>query len=93
MSPQTFRKRPVEIRAIRFDGANHAEVEAFAPGCFEAVAPEDRVEDPEIVAQVWDRLHGTWVGVKVGHWVVEGVRGEFYPIDPDVLAETYEAVA
>jgi hypothetical protein len=35
-------------------------------------------------------LHTTWVGVKTGQWIVRGVKGEFYPIAEDVLAETYE---
>lgn len=91
--PVRFRKKPVEITAIRFDGTNHAEVAAFTTHCcFHPVEPADRTDDPDIVACVWDYLHGTWVGVKAGHWIVRGIRGEFYPIADDVLAETYEAV-
>jgi hypothetical protein len=61
-------------------------------GNFRAVPPEDRIEDSEITAEVFDRLHSTWVGVYTGHHVVMGIRGEFYPIDAGVLAETYEPV-
>ena len=25
-----------------------------------------------------------------GDWVVKGVKGEFYPVKPDIFAETYE---
>lgn len=85
-----FRKKPVVIEAVLFDGANHAEVSAFTEGNFCAVDPEDRGDDPEVTANVFDILHSTWVGVKDGQWVIRGVRGEFYPCDPDVLAETYE---
>lgn len=90
--PTRFCKRPIEIYAIRFDGTNHAAVSAFAPGCFETVNPEDRGDDPDITAQIWDYLHGTWVGVKDGQWIAQGVRGEFYPIADDVMGETYEVV-
>lgn len=90
--PRRFRKRPIEIEAIRFDGTNHDAVATFTGGRFWPVDPQDRGDNPDIVAQVYDVLHSTWVGVKVGQWVAKGVRGEFHPIDDDVLAETYEAV-
>lgn len=90
--PVRFRKKPVEVEAIRYDGTNHADVQAFAPECFQAVDPRDCGDDPDIHAQVWDRLHSTWVGVKPGMWIVRGVVGEFYPIDEGVLADTYEGI-
>lgn len=43
-------------------------------------------------AVVYDDLHGTWVNLKTGQWVIRGVQGEFYPCDADVFAATYEAV-
>jgi len=39
---------------------------------------------------VFDRLHNTWVQFKVGDWIIKGVRGEFYPCEEEVFAETYE---
>ena len=30
------------------------------------------------------------MGVKTGQLVIKGVKGEFYPCDPDVFAETYD---
>ena len=44
-------------------------------------------------AVVWDDLHGTWVNVSTGDWIIKGVQGEFYPCRDDVFRETYEAVA
>jgi hypothetical protein len=85
-----FRKRPVVVEAIRWTGDNEAEVREFAGGLFGTVTPEARVGGPGITAEVLDKLHSTWVGVKTGQWVVRGVKGEFYPIDQEVLEETYE---
>lgn len=87
-----FRKRPIEIEAIRFDGTNHDTIHAFTGGRFWAIDPRDREGDPDILAQVYEVLHSTWVGVKVGDWIARGIRGEFYPIDDAVMADTYEAV-
>lgn len=85
-----FRKRPVNIQAIRFTGDNVAELEGFTGGLFATVDPEDRNDDPEIVAEVFDVLHKTWVGVKLDQWIIRGVQGEFYPCDEQVFEQTYE---
>lgn len=87
------RKRPVTVRTLLWDGSNLAEMREFCgPGNFRSLATEDPTRDSEITAQVWDKLHSTWVGVYTGHHVVCGVRNEFYPIEAGVLAETYEPV-
>ena len=72
-------------------GDNFAEVQSLTGAAlFVQVDPEDRLEDPEIVAQVFDRLHSTWVGVKSDQWIIRGVQGEFYPCAPDVFVATYD---
>lgn len=85
-----LRKKPVAVRAVRWTGSNVSDVRRLTgPDRFRLVSPEDR-KDPEITAEVWDILHSTWVGVKDGQWVMEGVRGENYPCDDDVIRLTYE---
>lgn len=79
-----FRKKPVVISAIQWTGDNSYELEEFTEGEFEL--------DVFGTAEVWDELHDTWVMVKDGQWVIKGVKGEFYPIDEEVLAETYEEI-
>jgi hypothetical protein len=87
-----YRKKPVTVRvSVPWTGANLAEFQALTgPANFYAVEADDRRDDPDITAEVWDKLHSTWVGVKDGQSIIRGVKGEFYPIDADVLAETYE---
>jgi hypothetical protein len=88
-----LRKKPVEVEAIEWTGNNEGELVEFTGRRFMAVDPEDRGDDPEITGSVMDDLHSTWVGVKTGQWVIRGVKGEFYPCDPEVLAETYEVLS
>lgn len=92
MPAAKFRKKPVVIEAIRFIGDNLEEVEAFAPSRFHEVDPEDRLDDPDIVAEVFDTYHSTWIGVKVGQWVIRGTQGEYYPCDDETFQEIYEEV-
>ena len=49
-----FRKRPIEIEATQWTGRNLAELRAWTGGEFEPVHVTDRVEDPEITAEVFD---------------------------------------
>lgn len=96
MSIVRYRKKPVEVDTVQWTGSNETDVQAFTggPSNFYALDPEDREgsDDPEATATVYDRLHSTWVLVYTGQHIVRGVKGEFYPIAEDVLAETYEAV-
>jgi hypothetical protein len=86
-----YRKKPVEVGAIQWTGGNLAEVLMFTgPAFFGAVAAEDRDGDPDMTAEVYDKLHGTWVHVYDGQWIIRGIQGELYPCAADVFAATYE---
>lgn len=88
-----FRTKPFEIEAVQFDGENEAEVADFAgPENFHAVDPEDRTDDPDCIATVFDKLHSTWVGVKKDQWIIRGQKGEYYPCDPEIFAAKYEEI-
>lgn len=88
-----YRKKPVVVDAVQFNGDNFAEIDEELDGPnFFPVDKEDRTDDPEVMAEVYDELHSTWVGVKQNQWIIRGVKGEFYPCDPEVFEATYEAV-
>ena len=85
MTIRHFRKKPITIAAVQWTGDNADELVEFTGGRFRALSPGGA-----ITAEVFDDLHATWVGVMTDQWVIRGVKGEFYPCDPDVLAETYD---
>lgn len=88
-----WRKKPVEVEAVQWTGANLDEVQALTGSSdFCPVEPEDRGEGPDQTAEVYDKLHLTWVRVYDGQWIIKGVKGEFYPCADDVFRETYEPV-
>ena len=92
MSAQRFRKKPVEIEAVRWEhsgggtirDSNVEEVEAFL-GYYPLVSP-DRLGQLGI-----ETLEGTMWAAS-GDWIIRGVQGEFYPCKPDIFEATYEAV-
>jgi hypothetical protein len=88
-----FKTKPFEIQAIQFTGDNFDEVKEMAGDKFWPVREEDQTDDPDIIAEVFDELHSTWVGVKAGQWIIKGQKGEFYPCDPDIFAAKYEQIS
>jgi hypothetical protein len=85
-----YRKKPVTVDTVQWTGSNLDELIDFTGGDFLLVNADEGGFAPDITAKVYDKLHDTWVGVKTGQRIICGVQGEFYPIDLDVLAETYE---
>lgn len=84
-----YRKKPVVIEAVRFDGNNRREVLSF-------IYPdmsEDGLRGAEAMALpvVIGTLEGDMT-VNPGDFVIRGVAGEFYPCKPNIFAATYEPV-
>ena len=84
-----FRKKPVVIDAIQFDGtaqslANMAmdlkmpvELYVYSLGKYGTI--------------IIPTLEGNHIAM-VGDWIIKGVKGEFYPVKPDIFEQTYEKV-
>lgn len=87
-----FKTKPFEIEAVQFTGDNFDEVKEMAGDKFWPVEEQDRGDDPDIIAEVMDDLHSTWVGVKKDQWIIKGQKGEFYPCDPEIFAAKYEPI-
>lgn len=83
-APQRFRKRPVEIEAMLFDGTNGRDIVAW-------VISNGQDAQRNLGGVYIVTLEGI-MHASVGDYVIRGVQGEFYPCKPDVFAETYEVV-
>ena len=82
-----FRKKPVVIEAMEFTEESKNQV--FHWVTCNHYADFDAVTDaPTMVIETLEGNHTA----RLGDWIIKGVRGEFYPIKPDIFAETYEAV-
>lgn len=82
-----FRKKPVVIEAIQFDGDNWAEISQWA---HRDLLPENNSIILRGLAGLEVRtLEGTMSAYK-GDWIIKGVKGEFYPCKPDIFTATYE---
>jgi hypothetical protein len=88
-----FRKKPVVIEAIQWNGSNFDEVMNFMQ---EFHGHKVAYEDAEEIAKKTKTLHiNTLEGVMTAtknDWIIKGVKGEFYPCKPDIFKQTYESV-
>ena len=78
-----FRKKPVVIEAVQYDGTNHEAIGFFAG---ENVSLEGRT----LFVRT---LENRRLEADRGDWIIKGVKGEFYPCKPDIFAATYEPAA
>jgi hypothetical protein len=88
-----FRKKPVVIEAVQFDGSKKSFDEIWdwmggdvGPNCGYTGPSEDDPQGFKILT-----LEGR-VNATLGDWIIKGIKGEFYPCKPDIFAATYEPV-
>ncbi len=87
-----FRKLPVEIDAMQWDGSAKSAGEIIdwilATGDHSA-RYHDNAHIPSLSVIKIDTLEGT-MSADPGDWIICGVKGEFYPCKPDIFDATYE---
>lgn len=90
MAAQKFRKRPVEIEAVRFGGSTTdvSAIQHWMEGG-EYVKPGLRTADVRTLDI--ETLEGT-MKAQPGDWIIKGVQGEFYPCRGDIFRATYEEI-
>jgi len=85
-----FRKKPVEIDAVQFDGTPRSANEVFdafdIPG-----AKFNPVDGLSVGTIIIPTMEGEMTA-SAGDWIIKGVKGEFYPCKPDIFEATYDAV-
>lgn len=86
VSVQSFRKKPVVVRAVQWTGSNVDEAEAFLGADFAGVRGDvlliRTLENPDNPFEA-----------PPGWFLIEGVAGEHYACEPGIFARTYEPVA
>lgn len=81
----TYRKKPVpvEIQAVQLVTGNDAAILTFMT---DTACPFEMVGDHEMVIHT---LEGDMHASK-GDWIIQGVKGEFYPCKSDIFEATYD---
>lgn len=93
-----YRKKPVVIEAVQWNGENQREMFDFLTNGekkdkYMTARGTNFVIDHGAVmgGLVIETLEGDHV-VRIGEYIIKGVDGEFYPCNPDIFEQTYERV-
>ena len=89
-----YRKKPVEIEALQFDGSHTSAVGIIAWGAsndFAGMREERYSFSHDTFVLKIKTLEGE-MEAKPGDWIIKGVQGEFYPCKPSIFDATYEEV-
>ncbi len=85
-----FRKRPIEIEAVLWDGENRSDiVQFFEPQDWRRAVPTATfLERNRLQIQT---LEGPAIA-NPGDWIIRGTAGEIYPCKPHIFEAVYEKV-
>lgn len=86
MGAQRFRKKPVVVAAVRIDADDYDDMSEIVGWCGGTAVDHDG----HVIAI--DTLEGRMFA-DPGDWIIQGVKGEFYPCKPDVFEQSYEAAS
>lgn len=93
-----FVKRPVRVRAIQFTYPPSKELLDFLGDNIKDISKEHHIgsKGQARIVTLEDGESGNTHQVDhiatEGDWIIQGVKGEFYPCKPDIFEETYQKV-
>jgi hypothetical protein len=93
-----YRKLPVEIEAVQWNGNNLVEIVTFLEG----KSPKLDLEVTRLKWEDYEDLiakEGLYIKTLEGNmkasindYIIKGIAGEFYPCKEDIFLKTYESV-
>ena len=97
MKPMTYRKKPVEVQAIKFVYSAEG-IAALKEFCGDQLITFGK--NRGLLAVGWAQIGTLEDGedgqakhiANEGDFIIRGVSGEFYPCKPDIFEKTYEQV-
>ncbi len=94
MKAKSYRKKPVEIEALQWDGGNRPDMYLFITGRDWTPQARDLIymhlfkPNGDLVIKTLEGDHLA----RIGDYIIKGVEGEFYPCKPEIFKKTYDEV-
>lgn len=86
-----FRKKPVVIEAIQWNGNNFDEIMNFMQKDYGTKLNYENAEGVAIKSgQLTIETSEGFITASTNDWVIKGVKGEFYPCKSDIFESTYD---
>ena len=94
MGAKKYRKLPVVIEAIHYDGSDASAMEVIEWAILEHGSNDETnvvqsASDGKRVSFLIETLEGR-MWARPGDYIIRGVKGEFYPCKADIFEMTYE---
>lgn len=88
-----FRKKPITVSAIKWEGGSSQVLHNFLSNEWSRADAKGlpNFETTENVV-VYNKAEQQWLNVPLGHWIIRGIEGEYYPCSPDIFKKTYEPI-
>jgi hypothetical protein len=83
---QQYRKKPIVVEAILWDGTTDTANAIWKWGGDVSVM-QSKIDNS---FTIWT-LEGEMTAL-VGDYIIKGIQGEFYPCKPDIFEQTYEPI-
>ena len=96
-----YRKKPVVIEAVQWNGDNEEEIRRFAgiAAAFKYIVSRGNLTSlalakpqsgyiKSVILEI-NTLEGV-MQASLGDYIIRGVNGEYYPCKPDIFDKTYE---
>ena len=89
-----YRKKPVEVEAIQWDGINLSDIKDFVGESLICKIYDCawEVNAAPVIAELQIRTLEGNMSVSKGDYIIKGIQGEFYPCKPDIFEQTYEPI-
>lgn len=89
-----FRKKPVVIEAVQWDGKNWDDVMNFMQEFHGNKLNYENAEEAAIKSgNLFIQTNEGVMTASTNDWVIKGIKGEFYPCKPDIFESTYDLVS
>lgn len=82
-----YRTKPCEIMAMQWTGDNFEDIRWFTKGNAYMERMYGTMKEELVIVT----LEGHMIA-SIGDFIIEGLRGEFYPCKPDVFHKKYEEI-
>ena len=83
-----YRKKPVVVEAVQWNGFNHETVEKFVGKKLKKQMDYKGEKIALLMIPTLESPHEA----SPGDFIIKGIEGEFYPCKPDIFAKTYEGI-
>jgi hypothetical protein len=88
-----YRKKPVVIEAVIWDGKNFDDISRFTGDWHgHKLSHEDAEEQAIKTGLLYIKTPEGVMTANKGDYIIKGVKGEFYPCKPDIFLLTYEMI-